>query len=159
MRPRNAADAIRAACTAAAELAKRAPSVFPTVRSASRAYQGYLCDEYGVVDGIIADFAQPLNMPVRAALRSWVENEIARLPPRTDPDSGAERLRQWKLIHALADIADAEADVDAYCAAQQRLGPRVRDDAGMAPGCSMPDAPRTPTRPSKPPNRTRQSAK
>lgn len=41
-------------------------------------------------------------------------------------------MQQWKLIHALADIADAEGDVDAYCAAQQRLGPRARDDAGMA---------------------------
>jgi hypothetical protein len=36
------------------------------------------------------------------------------------------------LIHALADVADAEGDVDAYCAAQQLLGPRVRDDVGMA---------------------------
>ncbi len=69
---------------------------------------------------------------MRAALRSWTEAGIAHLPAPTDPDSGAERLREWRLIRALADIADAEGDVDAFCAAQQRLGPRVRDDAGMA---------------------------
>jgi hypothetical protein len=60
-------------------------------------------------------------------------------------------MRQWKLIHALADIADAEGDVNAYCAAQQRLGPRVRDgrrhgapallDAGRAAeACAIIDA-------------------
>jgi Family of unknown function (DUF6880) len=125
-------ETIRSACTAAAELAKRAASTFPPERSAFRAYQTYLCDGYGVADGIIADFARALDTPARAALRSWIETEIARLPAPTDPESGAERLREWKLIHALADIADAEGDVDAYCTAQHRLGPRVRDDAGMA---------------------------
>jgi thioredoxin-like negative regulator of GroEL len=29
-------------------------------------------------------------------------------------------------------VADAAGDVDGYCAAQQLMGPRVRDDAGMA---------------------------
>jgi Family of unknown function (DUF6880) len=104
------AEAIRSACTAAAELAGRAASRFPAERSAFRAYQIYLCDQYGVADGIIADFAQALDTPARAALRSWIEAEIARLPAPTDPDSGAERLREWKLIRALADIADAEGE-------------------------------------------------
>jgi hypothetical protein len=49
-----------------------------------------------------------------------------------DRDSATGRLSAWKLIQALADVADAAGDVDAYCAAQQRLGPRVRDDAGVA---------------------------
>jgi hypothetical protein len=87
-------EAIRAAYTAAAELAKRAASVFPTVRSAFRACQTYLCDEYGIADGIIADFAQALDAPVRAALRSWIEAEIARLPTPSNPDSAVERLSQ-----------------------------------------------------------------
>jgi Family of unknown function (DUF6880) len=69
---------------------------------------------------------------VRAALRSWIEAELQHIPPPADPNSATGRLGQWKLIHALVDIADAEGDVNAYCAAQQRLGPRVRDDAGMA---------------------------
>lgn len=49
-----------------------------------------------------------------------------------DPDSATGRVSAWKLIQALADVADAAGDVDAYCAAQQRLGPRVRNDAGIA---------------------------
>lgn len=36
------------------------------------------------------------------------------------------------MSRALADVADAAGNVDGYCAAQQRMGPRVRDDAGMA---------------------------
>jgi hypothetical protein len=36
------------------------------------------------------------------------------------------------LTRALADVADAEGDVDGYCAAQQLMGPRARNDAGMA---------------------------
>lgn len=68
---------------------------------------------------------------MRAALRSWIEAEIAHLPVPSNPDSAVERLPKWKLIHALSDVADAEGDVEAYCAAH-RLGPRVRDDAGMA---------------------------
>lgn len=31
-----------------------------------------------------------------------------------------------------AGVADAAGDVDTYCAAQQRLGPRMRDNAGIA---------------------------
>jgi hypothetical protein len=125
-------ETIRAACTAAADLAKRADAVLPAKRSAFRAWQTYLFDEYGVADRIIADFAQALDTPVRAALRSWIEAEIARLPAPSNPNSAVERLPQWKLIRALSDIADAEGDVDAYRAAQQRLNPRMRDDAGMA---------------------------
>ncbi len=126
------AETIRWACSSAAELAARAAPALPPERAAFRAFQTYLCDDYGVADGIIADFAQALDAPARASLRSWIEAELQRLPPPPEPNSATGRFGQWKLIHALADIADAEDDVDAYCAAQQRLGPRVRDDAGMA---------------------------
>jgi len=123
-------ETIRSACEATAELAARAAPALPPERAAYRAYQTYLCDEYGVADGIVRDFAQALDASARAALRSWIEAEIERLLPAVDSATG--RFREWKLIHALADVADAEGDVDAYCAAQQLLGPRVRDDAGMA---------------------------
>lgn len=126
-------ETMRSACEAAAELAARAAPALPPERAAYRSYQTYLCDEYGVADGIIADFAQALDGSARAALRSWIEAEIERLPPPAgDPGSATGRFAEWKLIHALADVADAEGDVDAYCAAQQLLGPRVRDDVGMA---------------------------
>jgi hypothetical protein len=50
--------------------------------AAFRAYQTYLCDDYGVADGVIAVFVQALDAPVRAALCSWIEAELARLPTR-----------------------------------------------------------------------------
>jgi hypothetical protein len=86
----------------------------------------------GIADGIVAAFARTLDEASRAALRSWIETDLARLPLPADPTNAAQRLPEWKLVHALADVADAAGEVDAYCAAQQRLGPRVRDDAGMA---------------------------
>jgi Family of unknown function (DUF6880) len=125
-------DTFRAACAAAASLAARASPALAPERAAFRAYQTYLCDDYGVFDGIIAAFAKTLDAPTRAVICSWIEADLARRPPPADPDSTAGRLSAWKLISALADVADAGGDVDAYCAAQQRLGPRVRDDAGMA---------------------------
>lgn len=125
-------ETIRWACSSAAELAARVAPALPPERAAFRAFQTYLCDDYGVADGIIADFAQALDGSSRAALRSWIDTELERRPPPADPNSATGRFREWKLIHALAAIADAEGDVDAYCAAQQRLGPRVRDDAAMA---------------------------
>lgn len=125
-------ETIRSACVAAAELAARAAATLPPERAAFRAYQTYLCDEYGVADGIIAEFARAVDASTRAVVRAWIEADIACLPPPADPNSPAARIGEWKLIHALADVADAERDVDAYCAAQQRLGPRVRDDVGMA---------------------------
>jgi len=50
----------------------------------------------------------------------------------TDPDSATGRSSSWKLIHALADVADAAGDADGFCAAQQLLGSLVRDNAGIA---------------------------
>jgi Family of unknown function (DUF6880) len=126
------ADVMRSACADAAALAARASPTFSSERSAFRAYQTYLCDDYGVADHIIAEFAQALDATARAALREWIEGDLARLPPPGEPGSTSAPRGVWKLIFALAQIADAEGDVDAYCAAQQRLGPRVRDDAGMA---------------------------
>ena len=51
-------------------------------RAGFRAYQTYLCDGYGVSDGIIAAFAQALDAPTRTALCLWIETDLARLPPR-----------------------------------------------------------------------------
>lgn len=119
-------------CSSAAQLAARAAPALPPERAAFRAYQTYLCDDYGVADRIIADFAQALDSPARAALQSWIEAELEHLPLPADPNSATGWIGEWKLIYALADIANAKGDVDTHCAAQQRLRPRVRDDAGMA---------------------------
>ena len=48
-----------------------------------------------------------------------------------DPGFGNRALKRVEADPG-AGVADAAGDVDAYCAAQQRLGPRVRDDAGIA---------------------------
>jgi hypothetical protein len=39
------------------------------------------------------------------------------MPPPAEADSPNGRFSSWKLISALADVADAAGDVDAYCAA------------------------------------------
>jgi Family of unknown function (DUF6880) len=124
------ADVMRSACACAAELAARANPTFPSEQSAFRAYQTYLCDDYGVADDIVAEFAQALDAAALAALREWIEGDLTRLSPRRSR-LGNRAARRMK-ADLCAQIADAEGDVDAYCAAQQRLGPRVRDDAGMA---------------------------
>jgi hypothetical protein len=54
------------------------------------------------------------------------------MPPAADPTNASGCHGQWKLVNACADLADASGDVDVICSAQQRLGPRVRDEAGMA---------------------------
>ena len=73
-----------------------------------------------------------VDAPTCTALRSWIEADLARLPAPDDPGSATWRLRSWKLTHALADVAEAIRRCRRLCAAQQLLGPRVRDDAGMA---------------------------
>ena len=125
-------DLFRGACEIAAQLAAKTASALAPERAAFRAYQTYLCDDYGVADGIVAGFARSFDTATQAAMRSWIDGDLAHLPPPADPANAVELLPQWKLLHALADVADAAGDVDAYCAAQRRLGPRVRDDAGMA---------------------------
>jgi hypothetical protein len=125
-------DEFRAACEASAAIAARAAPGFPAVRGAQRAYRTYLVDGYGVAENIIAAFAKTLDTDTRAAMRSWIEADLAQLQPVAPNDpSAAGRLSEWRLLGALGDIADAAGDVDAYCEAQQRFGPRVRDDAGM----------------------------
>jgi hypothetical protein len=60
------AETIRWACSSAAQLAAPAAPALPPEGAAFRAYQTYLCDEYGVADGIIAVFAQALDGSARA---------------------------------------------------------------------------------------------
>jgi len=126
-------DIFRSACESAAALAARAAPGLPPEKSAQRAYRVYLADGYGVADDIVAAFAKALDDKGRSAMRSWIEADLGQLPPVVPDDPSARsRLPEWKLLGALAAVADAAGDVDAYCAAQQRFGPRVRDDAGMA---------------------------
>jgi len=74
-------DTIRSACEAAALLAARATPAVSAERAAFRAYQTYLCDDYGVANGIIAAFAQALDAPTRAALCSWIEPSLRACRP------------------------------------------------------------------------------
>ena len=127
-------DVFHSACEAAALLAAKAVPALAPERAAFRAYQTYLCDDYGVADIIMPSFARSVDEATQAAMRSWIEADLARLAPPADSANAAELLAEWKLVHALANVADAAGDVDAFCAAQQRLGPRVRDDVGMTRG-------------------------
>jgi uncharacterized protein DUF6880 len=107
------------------------PAIEDLVR---RTYALYLADDYGVADGLVAALAKGLDPQRRATLKLWIGAGLARLPPAAAQHgtSARGRLHAWRLARALADVADAAGDVDGYCAAQQRMGPRVRDDAGMA---------------------------
>ncbi len=127
-------DEFRTACETVATLLARIPPGPAIEELARRGYALYRADDYGSADGLVAALADGLDAQQRATLQSWIELDLARLPPESADDEMATRgrLDAWRLIRALADVADAAGDVDAYCAAQQRLGPRVRDDAGMA---------------------------
>ena len=92
----NIAETIRWACSSAAAVAARAAPALPPERAALRAYQTYLCDDYGVADGIIADFARALDASARAALRSWIDAELQRLPPPAEPHSADRRFRSME---------------------------------------------------------------
>jgi hypothetical protein len=124
----------QAACAAVATLLERTPPS-PTIEDlARRGYALYLADDYGVADGLVAALAKGLDAQQRATLQSWIEADLVRLPAAAAQDDMSARgcLDARRLNRALADVADAEGDVDGYCAAQQLMGPRVRNDAGMA---------------------------
>ena len=127
-------DQFQAACAAVATLIERTPPGPAIEDLVRRGYALYLADDYGVADGLVAALAKGLDPQRRATLKSWIEADLARLPPAAAQDemSARGRLDAWRLTRALADVADAAGDVDGYCAAQQLMGPRVRDDAGMA---------------------------
>jgi hypothetical protein len=127
-------DEFRTACETVATLFARIPPGTAIEELARRGYALYRGDDYGIADGLVATFAEGLDAQQRATLQSWIEADLARLPPESVDDEMPTRgrLDAWRLIRALADVAEAAGDVDGYCAAQQRLSPRVRDDAGMA---------------------------
>jgi hypothetical protein len=125
--------AFHEACTSAARLAALAVPRLPIADAVERAYRIYIGDDYGVADGIIADFAQALGAEGCAMFRRRIETDLAGMTTASNDEiSAGARIPEWKLLRALSDVADALGDVDAYCAVQQRLGARVRDDAGMA---------------------------
>jgi hypothetical protein len=72
-------EVFRAACESSAQIASRTSPRFPPVRAAQRAYRTYLADGYGVADNIIAAFAQATGAETRAAMRSWIEADLAQL--------------------------------------------------------------------------------
>ena len=127
-------DQFQAACAAVATLIERTPPGPAIEDLARRGYALYLADDDGLADDLVAALAKGLDPQRRATLKSWIEADLARLPPEAAQDdmSARGRLDAWRLIGARADVADAAGDVDGYCAAEQLMGPRVRDDAGMA---------------------------
>jgi hypothetical protein len=127
-------DEFRTACETVVTLLARIPPGPAIEELARRGYALYRGDDYSVTDGLAAALAKGLDAQQRATLQSWIEADLARLPPASADDEmpARGRLDAWRLIRALADVADAAGDADGYCTAQQRLGPRVRDDAGMA---------------------------
>jgi hypothetical protein len=65
-------------------LAVRAVPALAPERAPFRAYQTYLCDDYGIADGIVAAFARSFDEATRAAMRSWIDADLARLPRSVD---------------------------------------------------------------------------
>ena len=86
-----------------------------------------------------ADFAEPLltaaagalGPEARAALHAGLDEELKSLEagPRRSAGTGARALR---LSAALAQLADAAGDADAFTAAQERRAPALRDHVGVA---------------------------
>ena len=74
--------------------------------------------------------AGALGSAARAALREHLDEELASLEAAARP--GASGPRRLRLSSALAQLADAEGDPDAFEAAQNRRAPALRDHVGVA---------------------------
>ena len=86
-------------------------------------------DGYGFIARIIASGAEGLGPEGRARLRELLKADIARLPPRQENESwNAIGWPRSRLATHLAQLADAERDVDAYIEAIQ-LGEGEHIDA------------------------------
>ena len=89
--------------------------------------------------GALPDLAEPLMMSVagvlapeaRAALRDRLADELQEIQARLQRPGGAGP-RVMRLTAALAQLADAAGDADAFAAAQARRAPALRDHVGIA---------------------------
>jgi hypothetical protein len=80
---------------------------------------------------VIGDIAASLGVEGRARLRRLIEDDLKPFGAQPERFSAA-----WgpfiKLIQSLCALADADGDVDAYAAAQRRLGPRLVNEVQIA---------------------------
>jgi hypothetical protein len=99
------------------------------VALAQRLHESLSKDDYGFAAQIITSGSEALGVEGRAKLRELLKAEISRLPPRQENENwivvGWPRSR---LSAHLADLADAERDVNAYIEAIE-LGNREHSDA------------------------------
>lgn len=110
-------------------------SLFAKVRGcdgpalAERLHAGLGDDDYGVFSRTITSGADGLGPEGRARLRALLEADMARLPARQDGEAwNAVGWPRARIASQLAELADAESDVDAYMDAV-RLGEREHLDA------------------------------
>ena len=96
-----------------------------------RTHRASDADALGAAPDLLATAAIAASPEGRATLRALVEADLRPLEaPGVRPGAVAQRVQ--RLTGALAQIADAEGDVDAYQAAQARRDPRLRDHLGLA---------------------------
>ena len=84
-----------------------------------------------LAEPLLAAAASALGPEARAKLRTRLEDEFAALEaaPRRSGSTGPRTLR---LSAALAQLADAAGDADAFVAAQARRAPALRDHVAVA---------------------------
>ncbi len=94
-------------------------------------YRAAIDDHSGVATDLLLQVSQAIGAVDRVNLRELVEADLASLE-----DEGAKRAavvqRIQVLTGALGAIADADGDVDAFWAAQERRDTRLRDHLGLA---------------------------
>jgi len=99
------------------------------VALAERLHESLGKDEYGFASQIITSGSDALGVEGRTRLRELLKAEIRRLPPRQEKENwSAVGWPRSRISAHLADLADAEGDVDAYIEAIQ-LGDRKDIDA------------------------------
>lgn len=98
---------------------------------ASQAYATAEADDYGLLDALNGAMIARLGKPALDAMRTSITVKLEALPPE-DPVNYRFDYRRVFHLTALAAIADAQGDVDAFIAAEMQKSPRLRDDAGMA---------------------------
>jgi len=125
------AEVFRSAAGRAGELVARVTPAAVQAQLVRSAYQVFITDQCDIAEDLISTVAQALDQPGRDTLRAMIEADLQKFEPQSG--AGSQSLyRFWMLTGALADVADVEGDVDGFIAAQQRRGPRVRDDAAIA---------------------------
>jgi hypothetical protein len=109
-------------------LLARVPDI-DRVALAERLHESLSEDNYGFAGQIIASGSEALGVEGRTKLRELLKADIRRLPSRQEKENwGAVGWPRSRLSAHLADLADAERDVNAYIEAIQ-LGDREHIDA------------------------------